>query len=133
LKYVVKAKNRGGAPADPPAFPYDVAKDCLRLDLLRAGHCKPVGKPVAFPVPNNLQTYAIAMTDWHNYWRGSKPKGGWATNFYNAMRATPVRFEGLIKTTGRDSNNTIALGRCHIAFGRSWTGEWRPYGSTKQA
>jgi hypothetical protein len=23
--------------------------------------------------------------------------------------------------------------RCNIAFGRSWTGEWRPYGLTKQA
>jgi len=134
LKYVRRQK-KSGRPADPPAFPYDVAKDCLRLDLLRAGHCKPVGKPLTLPIPKNLQTYAIAMTDWPNYWQG-KPGRGWATNFESAMRAKPdkpVRFEGLIETKGRDSNNTIALGRLHIAFGRSWTGEWRAYSSGKQA
>jgi len=78
LKYVKASTRRGGAPNDPPAFPYDIAKDCLRLDLLRAGHCKPVGKPVPLPIPENLQTYAIAMTDWPNYWQGSKPN--WEKN-----------------------------------------------------
>src|ERR1700736_1375971 len=35
---------------------------------------------------------------------------------------------------GRSPENAIfKQERCHIAFGRSWTGEWRPYGSTKQA
>jgi hypothetical protein len=128
LKYVKASPSRGGAPSNPPAFPYDVAKDCLRLDLLRAGKCKPAGKPI----PDNLQTYAIAMTDWPDYWQDSKPKGGWAANFYNAIRSKPVRFERVIRTLGADSDNTIALGRCHIAFGRPWTGEWSPYGSSKQ-
>jgi hypothetical protein len=121
LKYVPVSPRRR-APSDPPAFPYDVAKDCLRLDLLRAGYCKPAG----YPIPDKLQTYAIGMTNWPDYWLDSNAKGGWATNFYNAIRP-PVRFEDVIKTTGRNSDNTIALKRCHIAFGLAWTGEWRSY------
>ena len=120
LKYVLAPpKNKYG-------FPWDVAKDCLKLDLLRGGHCTP-------QLPNNLQTYVIAMTDWSNFWRG-KGSFGWATNFVNVMRETPVRFEGVIKTTGGNPEKTIFKGgRCHIAFALPWTGEWRPYGSTKQA
>jgi hypothetical protein len=45
------------------------------------------------------------------------------------MRTTPVRFEGLIETRGRNPENAIfKQKRCHIAFGRTWAGEWRPYG-----
>lgn len=38
FKYVVT--NSKGKPSDPPAFSYNVAKDCLKLDLLRAGLCE---------------------------------------------------------------------------------------------
>jgi hypothetical protein len=132
LKYVMAAADIG-APSDRYASPWDVAKDCLRLDLLRGGHCMPADSSVALPDPNNLQTYVIAMTDWSNYWRGKEPLA-WATNFVDAMRATPVRFEGLIQTTGGNPENTIfKQGRCHIAFGRCWTGEWRTYSLRKQA
>jgi hypothetical protein len=129
LKYVPASPSRGGVPGNPPAFPYDLAKDCLRLDLLRANKCTPIDKPI----PDDLQTYVIGLTDWPDYWQDSKPKRGWAANFYNSIRSKPVpHFEGLIRTLGSDSENTIALGRCHIAFGRRWTGEWIPYGSGKQ-
>ncbi|MGJ4890353.1 hypothetical protein ACQR1Y_19300 [Bradyrhizobium sp. HKCCYLRH3099] len=125
LKYVPVSLNRR-VPNDPPAFPYDLAKDCLRLDLLRAGHCMPAGRLSSYAVPDRLQTYAIGMTNWPDYWLASKPKLGWASHFFDAIRP-PVRFEGLIKTKGANPENTIALKRCHIAFGRSWTGEWHSY------
>jgi hypothetical protein len=128
MKYVITNPRQGGKPSDPPAFPYDVAKDCLRLDLLHAGKCKPLGEPI----PGDLQTYAIAMTDWPDYWQPRKANKGWAANFYNAIRSETVRFENIIPTLGSDSNNTIALGRCHIAFGRAWTGEWKPYGTKER-
>ena len=60
----VELKYVPAPPKDKYAFPWDVAKDCLKLDLLRAGHCTPV------PNPNDVQTYVIAMTDWPNYCRG---------------------------------------------------------------
>ena len=82
--------------------------------------------------PGNLQTYALAMTDWPDYWQPRKGNRGWAANFFNAMRSETVRFEHLMRTLGSDSNNTIALGRCHIAFGRPWTGEWRTYGTKER-
>ncbi|MEH2564090.1 hypothetical protein [Bradyrhizobium sp. AZCC 2289] len=132
LKYVMAAADLG-APSDRAAFPWDIAKDCLKLDLLRGGHCTPADTSVTLPDPNNLKTCVIAMTDWPNYWRGERPLA-WATNFVKAMRKTPVRFEGLFETTGGNPENTIfKQGRCHIAFGLCWTGEWRPYRLTKQA
>lgn len=127
LKYVTSGHS-GRSPSNPPAFPYDIAKDCLRLDLLRAGECKPIGEPI----PDDLQTYAIGLTDWPDYWQSNKPKHGWAANFYSAIRSSPVHFQGLIRTLGSDSENTIALGRCHIAFGRPWTGQWFTYGTSEQ-
>src|SRR5438067_1181956 len=39
LKYAPASPRRGDVPGDPPAFPYNLAKDCLRLDLLRANKC----------------------------------------------------------------------------------------------
>lgn len=127
LKYVPKSVRRGGVPANPPAFPYDLAKDCLRLDLLRANQCKPSGEPV----PDDLQTFVLGLTDWPDYWQDSRAKRGWAANFYKAVRSKPEpHFEGVIRTLGSNSENTIALGRCHIAFGRRWTGEWIDYGSS---
>lgn len=123
LKLVKVAAN--GRPSDPPAFPWDVAKDCLKLELLRGGHCEP-----ALPEHSDSQTYVIAMTDWPRYWEGTR-RLGWATDFVTAMRASPVVFGGFIKTTGGNPNNAIfAQGRCHIAFGLTWTGEWLPYGSS---
>jgi hypothetical protein len=55
-------------PKDRYAFPWDVAKDCLKLDLLRGGYCEPT-----LPEPHKLQTYAVAMTNWHKYWEGNGP------------------------------------------------------------
>ncbi len=128
LKYVPTSPHRGGVPANPPAFPYDLAKDCLRLDLLRANQCKPLGELI----PDDLRTYVIGLTDWSDYWQDSRQKRGWATNFYHAIRSKPEpHFEGVIRTLRSDSENTIALGRCHIAFGRRWTGEWIGYGSSE--
>lgn len=120
LKYVP------APPKDKYAFPWDVAKDCLKLDLLQSGSCKPA-------LTSKLQTYVLAMTNWQKYW-SSAGKFGWASNFMNVMRSEPVCFRGLIKTTSRNPDNAIfKQKRCHIALGRNWSGEWRTYGSVGRA
>jgi hypothetical protein len=126
LKYVP------APPKDRAAFPWGVAKDCLKLDLLQACYCRPVDSFASLPDPNSLETYVIALTNWPHYWEGKKPLA-WATSFANAMRANPVCLDGIIRTQGGNPRNTIfRQGRCHIAFGRAWKGEWRVYSSTKQ-
>jgi hypothetical protein len=124
LKYVVINAKRG-KPSDPPAFSWDVAKDCLKLDLLRACLCEQAVYPL--PDPNRLQTYVIGMTNFADYWQKNKSWGGWAKHSLKAARAT--RFERIIlETDGRNNDTSIYTGgRCHIAFGQPWIGEWRPY------
>ncbi|UVO37631.1 hypothetical protein KUL72_04365 [Bradyrhizobium arachidis] len=128
LKYIM------GKPKDQPALPYDVAKDCLKLDLLRSGLCFAPALPSALPDPEKLQTYVVALTNWSRYWEGKRSKG-WSANFANALKANgkPVCFEGLLRTNGKPEVTIFTNRRCHIAFGQEWTGEWRQYSSTGEA
>jgi len=125
LKYVETTSK--GKPSDPPAFSWDVAKDCLKLDLLRAGLCEQAQAAVPLPNPNGLQTYVIGMTNFADYWLKVKSWGGWAKHSLKAARAS--RFERIIlETDGLNNDTSIYRGaRCHIAFGQAWTGEWRTY------
>ena len=116
---------------DPPAFPYTVAKDCLKLDLLRAGRCKPTKR--SSPLPDQLHTYAIALTDCAYYWESEK-RSAWGRDFVDRLRVAPICLEGLIKTKGGNPANTIFNGkRCHIAFGQAWHGQWHHYSSETPA
>lgn len=125
LKYVTK-NPRSSKPQDAYAFPYDVAKDCLKLDLLRAKQCEQTKNWNALPDPNRLQTYVIAMTNWPDFWEGRK-QFGWSTDFLARIQPASIRFDGLIKTTGRSDKTVLYHKRHHIAFGQPWTGEWRNY------
>lgn len=125
LKYVA-INSKSGKPQDVYAFPWDVAKDCLKLDLLRAGLCQRAKNGGALPDRTSLQTYAIAMTNWSSFWEGRK-EFAWASEFLAGMQASSARFESLIKTTGPTDKTIFYHKRHHIAFGQPWTGEWRPY------
>jgi hypothetical protein len=132
LKYVPTTEN--GKPSNPPGFPWDVAKDCLRLDLLRFGYCRQANPLLRLPALDNLQTYAIAMTNWCEFWGRYGELGGWAKNFSKKLPGKPVRFDGLIETAGSDFEKTIyKQGRCHVALGLSWVGDWKPYSSISPA
>ena len=71
LKYVSAAYSDSPAvnPSDEPALPYDVAWDCLKLELLLGG--KAVCQPVR---PLEIHPYVIALTNWPDFWQG-RPKG----------------------------------------------------------
>ncbi|MGJ4891228.1 hypothetical protein [Bradyrhizobium sp. HKCCYLR20261] len=65
-----------------------------------------------------------------------REQGPWRSAFEEGVRpVAPIQLRRqcwtgpviLIKTKGAHPENTIALKRCHIAFGRSWTGEWQSY------
>jgi hypothetical protein len=129
----VELKYVPAPPKDKPALPYDVAKDCLKLDLLRAGHCTPANSSSKLPAPDSLQTYVIALTDWSHYWEGTKSLA-WATSFADAMRTMPICFEGIMRTTGGNPENTVfKQRRCHVALGRAWCGGWTDYSSRNEA
>jgi len=117
LKYVETTSK--GKPSGPPAFSWDVAKDCLKLDLLRAGLCEQAQAAVPLPKPNGLQTYVIGMTNFADYWLKVKSWGGWAKHSLKAARAS--RFERIIlETDGLNNDTSIYRGaRCHIAFGQA--------------
>ena len=132
LKYVPirppKAGSGQWSPSDKPAFPWDIAKDCLKLELLRGGKCSRVAGHSPLPNPNALQIYVLGLTNCSDYWEGDGPLS-WSANFVRPMRCRPVRFErGLVRTTGT-YNAVFGQERCHIAFGLNWVGDWSTYSS----
>ena len=80
LKYVPTRQIGHHAP-NPPAFPYDLIKDCLKVELLASGHSTPVdgsfaGRP-AFG-------YAIGLTNVPKIINGTMK--GWSRHFLSALR-----------------------------------------------
>lgn len=125
LKYVSVNPSKL-KPEDVYAFPWDVAKDCLKLDLLRAGLCGRTKNGTVIPDPSRLRTYAVALTNWPTFWEGRK-EFAWATEFLARMQAPLLHFEGLIRTTGPTDKTILYHKRHHISFGQPWMGEWKAY------
>lgn len=146
LKYVTAtySDNWAGKPSDEPAFPYDVAWDCLKLELLLGG--KAVCQP---DKPLEIRPYVIALTNWPDFWQGRsegrRPYGGWSKNSWKRLivangagpdQGDAIVFDEPIESAGRNPDRTIfgAGGeRCHVAFGLTWRGMWHEYGTPECA
>jgi hypothetical protein len=135
LKYVtVNYKNGSKTSSDIAAFPYEIAKDCIRLELLvdRAygGRACSPDKNAPQEVSRRLQTCVIALTNVPKF-----PGGGWSQNFARQLRGRgPVELSNdLSKEPPRievvtNNPETIYLRRrAHISLGLTWKGQWRPY------
>lgn len=127
LKYVTLAQSKDKEafkpPNDAPAFPYDVVKDALKVELLlqhEAGLEEANAKPV--------YGVSIALTNDSRFWGGSnKPPQGWSRNFGNAfVKGGPL--PRVIKTNGSNPDNCIfKQKRCHISLGLAWDLSWHHF------
>lgn len=138
LKYVTRRKLRRKflPPSDPPAFPYDVLKDCLRLESLmiepdpRNGEADPPGCG-CIAKERIIHAVGIGLTNYSAYWQeeGSVGKNGWSRNSFSILRQKQIKFSGSIRTeTKGNLNNAIyKLERNHLRFGTEWRGEWRDF------
>ena len=127
LKYVTLARSKDKEafepPNDAPAFPYDVVKDALKVELLlqhEAGLEEANAKPV--------YGVSIALTNDSRFWGGSnKPPQGWSRNFGNAF-VKDGRLPRVIKTNGSNPDNCIfKQKRCHISLGLAWDLSWHHF------
>ena len=148
LKYVTeKWKNgRYGAPSDPPAFAYDVIKDCLKGELLLTG-LVPVGARAPLQGGGKLDlsseaarkmfcAFSIGLTNHDKYWLAGQRAdfGGWARRYMAALRqesqpfTLPKRIETVGQTPKKLDNRIFRNSRCHLTLALSWSGQWHDWG-----
>ena len=122
LKYVtdkVNCDNRR-MPSDPPAFPYDVIKDCVKLELGLSGVARSRTSEV-----EPIYGVSIGLTNWSAYWNADATEGnkGWARSSFDALR-NASSLSGVIKTVG----TALTLqARPHLSLGLTWQKEWMDY------
>ena len=132
LKYVPTDQNGNHAP-NPLAFPYDLLKDCLKIELLSTQHTIPV-KP-DFPGTPSFG-YSIGLTNVPGILNGTM--GGWSRNYLLALCAEkakesvnftigPCIIESLPQATLEGVIYTNK--RHHISLGAAWNGKWSKFGN----
>lgn len=134
LKYVPTRQNGNSAP-DPLAFPYDLLKDCLKIELLATAHSTPVNKDFARTPSFG---YSIGLTNVPRILNGTMR--GWSRNYLSALRAENAkegaRFSlGPCKIKSMPQKKTIegvifTNKRHNISLGKSWNGSWSQFGGT---
>jgi len=133
LKYVPTVRE-GNRASDPLAFPYDLLKDCLKIELLATKHSEPVN--VGF-ISKPSFGYSIGLTNVPRVLNGRMR--GWSRNYLLALCAErakegasfglgPCKLESRPQATleGVIYKNE----RHHISLGKSWSGRWSKFGET---
>lgn len=120
LKYVpVNIRN---TPHDPPAFAYDVLKDCVKIELAI------VGKATNEKRFSKISGLSIGITNHTRYWDNNGNYDNWASSFLrkiNPYTNECLIFNGLMYTDAKNKLITIyRQRRCHISLGLEWQGEW---------
>lgn len=123
VKYI-PVNQRTGRPQDPPAFPYDILKDCLKLEMALENEARHARHPnIAFGL-------CIGLTNWRPYWTPGDHNGisGWSRNAFHIMRnptidlpaqchTTPYRIDSYAKLMYRHK-------RPHLRFRYQWDRAW---------
>lgn len=132
LKYVPTDQNGNHAP-NPLAFPYDLLKDCLKIELLSTKNSIPVN-PEFTKTPSF--GYSIGLTNVPGILNGTM--GGWSRNYLLALCAEkakesasftigPCIIESLRQSTLEGVIYTNK--RHHISLGTAWNGKWSKFGN----
>lgn len=132
LKYVPTRQGEKRAP-NPAAFPYDLLKDCLKIELLASGHSRAV-ESSSYETPSF--GYVIAMTNVPRILSGTMR--GWSQNYLAALCPTQRNGEGFtlgpcqIETWSPKNLEKVIYShkRHHLSLGKTWNGRWTRFGDT---
>jgi hypothetical protein len=134
LKYAPTKENGAGG-SDPLAFPYDLLKDCLKIELLNSDLCEPKNgtSPSRFDFG-----YSIGLTNIPRIVNCSMQ--GWSRNYTSTISADGVASTGncfsfgpcQIETVEKKGNTSEleriiykkGLARHHISLGMKWSAQW---------
>ncbi len=131
LKYVPTEQNGNHAP-DPLAFPYDLLKDCLKIELLATAHSKPVNKDF---VRAPSFGYSIGLTNVPRILNGTMK--GWSRNYMSALSAEKAKEASsfslgpcIIESMPQATLDGVVYTnrRHHISLGKAWNGKWAKFG-----
>ena len=132
LKYVTTAikGRRYDQPRDVYAFPYDVLKDSVKIEvLLERGLPESEGVTPVFG-------FSIGLTNFLEYWEvGAKNRKAWSQHYWQfisgTLHETPVPKN--IKTEAEDTFRSIFSNRrWHLSFGLPWKASWHDYSKSSE-
>lgn len=114
-------------PSDAPAFPYDVVKDALKIELLLR-HEAELELELERVQANIVYGMSIALTNDSRFWRqNGRPPRGWSREFGQAF-VNGGDLPRVMRTRGRNPDNCIFIQkRCHISLGVDWHLEWHDF------
>lgn len=154
LKYVTKEIDEQGQPQNPSdnySFPYDVLKDCLKIESLMCStnDCGKsfIGKRISTETHREAgenesgkairHGFVIGLTNHQTYWKVLKNSStfAWALNYLNAIveKEDSHVLSGPVETTsakGGSIENSIwhqRTKRHHIILGLNWEKAWTDY------
>lgn len=121
LKHVIC--NEQGIPNNPPAFPYDVLKDCVKIELA-------IGRNLAECNEfEEIYGISIGLSNFTKYWDQEYQAANWASNYIEKIKPNNIiDTTGIIRTNVNEGNEFTRIyrnRRCHISLGLKWNGEWR--------
>lgn len=126
-KVLVELKYVMSPPGDFYAFPYDLLKDCVKIELAMSRQSDTFPAASDFPVVYGL---SIGITDCPDYWEDrQKGKTSWSRNSLSHLRKGESGFER-VETVGKSESklqNTIfhkGNERCHLSFALNWQIRW---------
>ena len=135
LKYVTTRLNKGWVlnPHDPYAFPYDVLKDCLKIELAVNGLAQPTRKITP------IYGVSIGLTNYCQHWGQVNRIGlnSWTQNYLRALWSTDGAVPDMIRTVGQSDemlrNAVFKNHRYHLSFSWPWTLNWHDYSGADAA
>ena len=116
---------------DPPgnylAFPYDVLRNCVRVELAISENSGTASTIDSLPVVYGV---SIGLTDYAPYWvSADKGQDGWSRESFKLLREQVTNFRSvatIIESDQGDLHNAIYRGeRCHLSFALNWSIMWR--------
>lgn len=131
LKYVPTGIKNNQA-SDAPAFPYDLLKDCVKIELIPANQCC----AVLHDAPSDITFgYSLGITNVPKILNGNLE--GWSKNYHEKIiqRGDGGKFSfGPCLIESYSKNNICGVvyrnKRHHIYLGMQWIGEWFNFGET---
>jgi hypothetical protein len=137
LKYAPTADGNDGG-SDPYAFPYDLLKDCLKIELISTGACEPVVPTPRWPVTYG---YSIGLTNIPSILDRGLQRS-WSRFYMNTI--FPDKLAGIerpfsfgpcriLTVSARNLHSVIYHPdkmRHHISLGSKWNGQWKNFGAT---
>lgn len=124
-KILIELKYVMGEPKDFYAFPYDILKDCIKIELAMSSKAETAPAQLDYPVVYGL---SIGITDVAAYWENlGVGINAWSKNSLNIFHGSVAEFRWVNTCGGTPKalyNSIFRNKRCHLSFALDWRVQW---------